>query len=172
MSEIAEWVPVTGHNGRYEVSDKGEVRFSGGRLLKQYRRPDGYLTVRLSRPRTTVRVHRMVSMHFHKNPDNLPWVNHLDCDRANNAKENLEWCTPAQNVAYSVKLGRMKSDYWKGKRAATAKISDETVAIVRAEYARGGTSWKKLGEKFSINTMAVGRLLTGKTYAPIKGNAP
>jgi hypothetical protein len=32
-------------------------------------------------------------------------VNHIDCDKTNNAVSNLEWCTCQENIAYRDKLG-------------------------------------------------------------------
>ena len=45
-------------------------------------------------------VHRLVAQAFIPNPDNLPQVNHKDCNVSNNCAENLEWCTEEYNLAY------------------------------------------------------------------------
>ena len=50
------------------------------------------------------KVHRLVAQTFIPNPDNLPEINHLDCDRANNNVDNLEWCTYSYNNYHMYKM--------------------------------------------------------------------
>jgi predicted DNA binding CopG/RHH family protein len=158
------WRPVVGYEDRYEVSDAGSVRKSSGQEVRQYKNHNGYMLVRLSGPRKEVRVHRVVAAAFISNPRGLPFVNHIDCDRANNKHKNLEWCTQWENLAHSRKLGRMQTDYWSGKRSPNAALSNETVKAIRNEYARGGISWQALAKKYGSNKRTVGRIVCGETY--------
>ena len=158
------WQPIETHDGQYEVSSCGQVRKTSGRLLKQWENDQGYRLVRLSRPRQVARVHRLVALAFLPNPDGLPVVNHIDCVRSNNKAENLEWCTQQQNLSHSTKLGRMKRDYWAGKRSPNAAIDDKTAAEIRAQYRNGGVSWQVLSGQFGISKRAVGRIVKGETY--------
>ena len=45
-------------------------------------------------------VHRLVAIAFIANLNNLPEVNHKDCNQKNAAADNLEWCMHKQNEAY------------------------------------------------------------------------
>lgn len=106
------WKPVVGYEGLYEVSNFGRVKslncynYKEPRIMKLGKRPDGYLSVGLSKNNTqkTKTVHRLVAEAFIPNPNNLEMVNHRDEDRTNNHVENLEWCTRAYNQLHSLKL--------------------------------------------------------------------
>lgn len=89
----------------YSTYNKGAAKYH--KELKQRYTKDGYtqITVGHSGNRTSCRVHRLVAMAFVPNPDNLPEINHKDCNRANNCAENLEWCTHEYNIEYSIKNG-------------------------------------------------------------------
>lgn len=119
------WKDIEGFEGRYQVSNLGNVKslervlhtrnngVEGTRhmkemLLKQY---DclGYLKVKLywdNKNGKFYRVHRLVAKAFIPNPSNLPVVNHRDENTKNNVVSNLEWCTNEYNQAYGTRTER------------------------------------------------------------------
>lgn len=52
-----------------------------------------------------VQHHRLMMTTFVKNPDNKPFVNHIDGNTQNNHLSNLEWCTPHENVTHAHETG-------------------------------------------------------------------
>lgn len=101
MSEEV-WKPVVGYEGWYEVSNIGRVRRIGGNLMKQHKTQFGYLALTLCKHGKVkgFQVHRLVAMAFVPNPQNKPFVNHLDEVKTNNRAENLEWVTSSENNNY------------------------------------------------------------------------
>jgi len=92
---------------RIVVRKNGRKYQTEGRVLKQNPDKDGYLYVQFSMNGKMVHrfVHRIVASCFLPNPDNLPQVNHKDCDRVNNNVKNLEWCDGYYNQRYREEHG-------------------------------------------------------------------
>ena len=89
----------------YEVSSRGDIRNTKtGRLLKLRIDKDGYRDVLLSKNSLTKRfkVHRIVAICFLDNPENKPYVNHLNGIKSDNNIDNLEWCTKLENERHAV----------------------------------------------------------------------
>jgi len=115
MIEI--WKPIKDYEGLYEVSNLGNVkslnylRTGEERILKPDKDKLGYLRISLCKNGKIKRfkIHRLVAMMFLENPENKPFINHIDCDPSNNNVNNIEWCTPKENIQYASKLGRIKS---------------------------------------------------------------
>ncbi|MBO7720014.1 NUMOD4 motif-containing HNH endonuclease [Candidatus Saccharibacteria bacterium] len=110
---VEDWKPVVGFEGLYEVSNLGRVRSlprNGTRkkgTIRQFGNvANGYRAVLLARfgEHKNALVHRLVAEAFIPNPQNKPCVNHIDGDKWNNAVDNLEWCTYAENIAHSIRV--------------------------------------------------------------------
>lgn len=56
------------------------------------------------------KLHRLIAIHYIPNPENKPFINHIDGNKLNNNISNLEWCTPIENSnAYKSKRSDNKS---------------------------------------------------------------
>lgn len=99
-------------NKNYTVSDDGRVfsvRKQKELTLKQ--NWDGYRRVQLwdHGKCNFVSVHRLVAETFLPNPENKPFVNHKNGDKADNRVSNLEWCTQQENIRHAWKEGLSKT---------------------------------------------------------------
>lgn len=109
-NSIEEWRDVVGCEGRYQVSNFGNVRsLFFNRLVSVFTKSNGYKCVTLHYKRgkhTVFYIHRLVAQAFLPNPDSLPQINHKDENKANNNVDNLEWCTCQYNVNYGTGIKR------------------------------------------------------------------
>lgn len=124
MIRIERWAAVTGHEGRYEVSDHGRVRSLGRKVrnrwgvhfrrgieLAQHPQRHGYPSVRLFDGKGNgrrVAVHILVATAFVYRPTNAVEVNHRDGIKTRNFHANLQWTTRLGNVQHSIRTGLRK----------------------------------------------------------------
>lgn len=92
----------------YSVNENGVVRnVVTGRIKHptDNHSGGGYLYVDLYEcgKRSREYIHRLVAKAFIPNPENKPYINHIDGNSHNNSIENLEWCTPLENVEHASK---------------------------------------------------------------------
>ena len=102
MKEKEIWKPVLGFEGKYEVSNLGNVKsLIRNRLLKPASNRAsnrGYLFVGLGKDHKLKYVHRLVWEAFNGPiPEGLQ-INHLDENKHNNSLSNLSLVTPSENI--------------------------------------------------------------------------
>lgn len=90
---------------RYEVSNLGRVRhIKTSHMLKITQPTPGH-----KNDSKYCRIHRLVAQAFLPHSDDSLQVNHIDGNKFNNCKENLEWCTDRYNIQHSIDSGLRKS---------------------------------------------------------------
>ena len=104
---MREFRDIDGYEGLYKVSNYGEVySVRKGKNLSAGKSSSGYLTVGLCKngKERSFRINRLVAKAFIPNPDSKAQVNHVDGNKLNNRVDNLEWCTPYENVHHSMEV--------------------------------------------------------------------
>lgn len=140
-------VDVKGFEGKYRVSDKGDVfsvdrlnsrgyRIKGVRLSPRVESTGyGFVTLYDGEKIKKWKIHRMVAEHFIENPMNKPCVNHKDGVKLNNKSSNLEWCTHGENKSHSfVELG--EKHWMLGKRGKDCINSKTVQQFLNGELVR------------------------------------
>lgn len=109
------------------------------------KQPNGYYTLHLNYKKYWV--HRLVAETFIPNPDNKPFVDHIDRNPSNNNVENLRWVTKQEN------MNNMKTNRVVGKRRKDMSETDYNTMLHkewrdkpenRAKINKKKSEWQKL----------------------------
>lgn len=171
---------IEGYDYPYYITDDGRVwsdsRKNGiERFLKPIKSKDGYLFVNLyknGKPKV-MRVHRLVAQAFIENPDNKPYVNHIDGNRTNNAANNLEWCTQQENVRHAIyTLNHWSNSEIQRKVARdigikNRKLSMDEARDIRRLYKSGGYSQRDLSKMFGLSRPCVRKIILNESYREV-----
>ncbi len=137
------WLPIPCYQGKYLISNQGNIRKVSLNTVTQpfSIRIDraGYKTTRLWKNNKieTVFIHRLVAAAFVPNPHGKLFVNHKDGNKLNNAADNFEWTTHAENVQHAYDTGLISKhrqrkkvvDLCSGKQFSSAREAAELTHI-------------------------------------------
>ena len=190
------WKDVIEHENSYQISDLGRVRTKtrlvprrvGGvtQLITKkavvkviHNDSKGYPSVQLSKDgkQTTERVHRLVALHFLQPPTQAlieackrhgeVYVNHKDSNKLNTNVGNLEWCNQTYNCYHAVTEETKQK--LSGENCYHAKLTENVVLEIVAEYNSGGVTQQILADKFGVKQITISNILTGYSWSAVTG---
>ena len=99
---MTEWRKIEGHEG-YEISVEGVRSYLNNRhglldtskMLKPWKH-NGYLRIKLDSGKQYL-FHRLLAIAFIPNPENKPFIDHINRNKLDNCIENLRWVSHAEN---------------------------------------------------------------------------
>ena len=137
----------------YAVSNYGNIKnIKNNKILKPYKNKNGYMeyTFCQNNIKATFKIHRLVGFYFIDNPQNKPYINHIDGNKTNNHASNLEWCTAKENDNHARKTGL------KNQEKPILAINVETKEIIPFK------SIREAGRFLNINPGTIAKVLKGK----------
>lgn len=118
---------------------------------------------------TRVGVHVLVANAFHGSRPSGHVVNHLDGNRINNHKDNIEWTIQSENVKHAYRNNLRVIDDAHKRRCAKLglskrKLSFGQVAQLKAGYAGKRGDITRLAAEYGIDRKGVSWIIKGKAY--------
>lgn len=139
----------------YDVSNQGRVRH-GSRILSGSVHSDNYILATLHGKQ--IPVHRLVAEAFIPNCEKKPEVNHIDGNKMNNAVDNLEWVTRAENQKHAVDNGLQP----KPAKTYQGKFTAEQREEIKRLWDSRMFSRRQLAIKYGVSHTCVNDIINDK----------
>ena len=108
-------------------------------------------------------IHRLIGLAFVPKVEGKNQINHKNGIKTDNRIENLEWCTNAENVKHSFKIG-IQSHV--GSRHTLTKFSENNVLKIRGLYDQG-KSCRELAGIFDVRYNVIYNIVKRATWKHI-----
>ena len=176
---------IPGYENRYAVTDDGRVwsyekksqvgqnggiRIDGNRWLKLHKAKakSGKIYHRVvlidkNGKRKQWLVHRLVGISYIPNPDNLPFINHINGITTDNRIDNLEWCDAKSNSIHAYNNGWIKTPNQSGAANSQARLTVDDVRRIR-NMAADGMGDTEISRLTGVNRSAVKDITKYKTW--------
>jgi len=141
-------------------NSQGGVGGGRWRRLRERVMPNGYRQACLMPGPTYRYVHRLILEAFVGPCPPGMVACHNDGDRSNNTPGNLRWDTVQSNLADKVRHGTQT----RGECHPAAKVTAETVCVIRARYAAGGVLMRELAAEYSLSPGGVLAIIHRKVW--------
>lgn len=176
---MTEWRAIPGYEGRYEVSDDGQVRSldqticqrgRGGTLITRHYRgrvrkgridTKGYPSVRFDKKNWSI--HCLMAAAFIGPRPPGHHVRHLDGNPLNRALSNIAYGTPAENVADKTVHGTMA----RGDDHGRSKLTEANVRVIRALLLATQTR-RAIAARFGVSRTAIDDVWSGRTWGHVR----
>ena len=183
MNEEREvWKEIQGHREVYQISNLGNVRtkarqckdhISEPHEKKKFINSNGYYRVGLNLDGKNKMhlLHRLVAQLFIPNPENKPYVNHIDGNKLNCRADNLEWCTRSENEIHAWRIGlkTVSPNHPAGEKHGMHKLSADDVAYIRSCHVPYDATYGSipLAKKFNVRPQTITDIAHYRTWKAV-----
>lgn len=168
MQELEDeiWKGVPGY--KLQASSLGRIKSfymtSKGRIIKGFVAKNGYIRIQFKKTEGHKTSHRLIAEAWFPNPENLPWINHINGIKTDNRPINLEWCTASHNQQHSIKIGLKKIQY--GVNTSAAKFDEIQIKTIKT-CIRDGMRNRDLAKYFKCNNSQISNIRRGAIWGSI-----
>jgi len=169
-----KWLPIPGYEGRYSVSDQGDVmsmnynRLDLLKIMQPHKGRFGYLSIVLFKgnreTRRRFQVHQLVMLAFvGPRPEGLQ-INHKNGIKTDNRLANLEYCTATQNLQHALDTGLRRNLF--GENHNMAKLTEAQVLEIKAKLA-AGEKQKSIAAEYHVSNATICLIANGKNWVHV-----
>jgi len=107
--EVWKNIPIQYTNGveGYEISSFGRIKITSGRISYGTCHLSGYKNISIQKK--SYRIHQLVGILFIPNPENKPYIDHINGEKSDNRIINLRWTTQKENVQNAYDNNQIKT---------------------------------------------------------------
>ena len=174
------WKDIKGFETAFQVSTLGRVRsltrqikhpegdyIKQGKLLGFTKDNKGYPNITLcwKGKRRTVKIHTLVAEAFIIKVPSYTHVNHIDGNKNNNTLQNLERCTPQQNIVHAHRLGLAAHN----EKHVRSKLNDKQAREIKIKLKQLYVGkriklYKELAEQYQVHPETIRNIDKGTTW--------
>lgn len=168
-----KWKPIPGFDNYFASKDgfiksvrvvykmrnghnKNRSKIAKEMIISSRPNHNGYLRCSLSRDGKAYYffVHRLIAVVYIPNPNNNPFINHLNGIKNDNNVKNLEWVTQSQNEIHAHLTG-LKNN--KGERHPLSKLKNNNIYEIRIRLANGEKA-TKIAKEFGVSDATISNI--------------
>lgn len=131
--------------------------FINGRKSNYKPNKYGYLRIRIKGK--IYSQHRLIAEAFILNLENKPQINHKNGIKSDNRIENLEWCSPSENVQHAIINGLIK----RGEDHFLSKLKNKDIIEI-FKLSEKGLTQRKIAKMFNVSQGTIFNILNKKKY--------
>ena len=131
----------------------------------------GYITIGLLHKKKLYicSAHRVIWIWYNGIPKNRDLqINHIDGDKQNNRRWNLELVTPTLNLTHAIKTGLLVAK--KAENKTNACFDNKTVIRIYKKYHENKKSVTSLAKEYKVSKAVIYGIASGKSYNSVTAN--
>ena len=172
-NNVEIWKDVVGYEKYFQVSNNGKIWSKRtNKILKLAVNSGGYsyfgtIIGGKNGINKTFIIHTLVAKHFITHVKGKSHVNHKDGNKINNHVDNLEWCTPKENMQHASLNGFLNNS--KGEYASWSKFTESQVLEIRKIHKSGCriNGARALARKYNVTKGSIDQIIKRKTWKHI-----
>lgn len=146
----------------YSINDDGVIiNIKNGRELKGSLSNNGYIRVTIFGERYLK--HRVIAKKYLPKVKKKKYINHIDGNKLNNNKSNLEWCTMSENIQHAFNTGLKTPNISSrcGEKNANATLTEVQVSAIRKEV---NMTALELANKYNTSKSTIRHILKNRSW--------